>query len=55
MTKEISPQKARQGRRGTRLLLILIVSIILALLAWWGVEIYGERIAKEPPATEQSG
>jgi hypothetical protein len=55
MTKEISPQKARQGRRGTRVLLILIVSIILALLAWWGAEIYGERIAKEPPATEQSG
>lgn len=55
MAKEITPQKARQGRRGSRVLLILIVSIILALLAWWGAEIYGEKIAKESPATEQSG
>lgn len=55
MAKEITPQKARQGRRGTRVLLILIVGIILALLAWWGVEVYGEHLAKQSPATEQNG
>ena len=47
MTKIISTDKARQGHRGTHLLLILIVALVLVFIVWGGVEIYGRLI--EPP------
>ena len=49
MTKEVKPTEARQGRRGTPVLVILIVGLLLALIVWWGVELYGDAIAPEEP------
>ncbi len=44
--KEIPPQKARQGRKGRPVLIVLISSLIIVLLAWVGAEIYGGYISK---------
>lgn len=44
MPKTIPSQKARQGRRGLQLLLVLAGGLILAALVWFGVETYGESI-----------
>jgi hypothetical protein len=47
------PVKARQGMLGTPVLMVLIAALVLAAVAWWGAEIFGESIA--PPASEQVG
>jgi len=47
MTKTIPTDKARQGRWGRRVLIILVVGLILAFIVWGLVEIYGRAI--EPP------
>jgi hypothetical protein len=52
VAKTIPTDKARQGRRGLQLLIILICALVLAMLAWAGAEIYGRII--EPPAASQS-
>lgn len=49
MPKTIDPNKARQGRSGTRVLTILISALILALIVWWGVGLYGSAIQPEDP------
>ena len=49
----VTSTEARQGGWGVRILIVLIVGIILAMVVWWGVEIYGGAI--EPPASEQIG
>lgn len=46
----IEPEKARQGRNGPRILMVLIGGLVLAMLAWWGVETYGVAIAPDEPA-----
>jgi len=61
MTKDLKPAEARQGRRGTPVLVVLIVGLLLAVLVWFGLGLYGEaidpasenQIGGEP--TEQSG
>lgn len=40
----IPAKKARQGRMGRPVLVVLVVGLILAALAWWGAEIYGNSI-----------
>jgi hypothetical protein len=47
MPKTIPTDKARQGRRGRNVLIILVVALILAFIVWGLVEIYGKAI--EPP------
>ena len=49
----VSPVRARQGFLGRPVLVILVVSLILAAIAWWGAELFG--ISIEPPASEQIG
>lgn len=44
LPKTIPTQKARQGRRGWQVLVVLACGLILAGLVWFGVEIYGEAI-----------
>lgn len=44
MTKIVPPEKAKQGRKGTPVLVVLVVALVLAAIGWWGVELYGERI-----------
>lgn len=55
MLKKIPEEKAKQGRRGTHVLWILIVSLLLAVIAWGAVEIYGRKSADRevtPPITQ---
>lgn len=44
MPKTISTEKARQGRWGFPVLLVLICALVLAGVVWFGVEFYGETI-----------
>lgn len=53
MAKEISETKARQGRRGYPVLVVLLVSLALACAVWFVVEIYGTAI--QTPQTQTSG
>jgi hypothetical protein len=55
MNKEVPPRKARQGRRGFPVLLVLIGGLVLAGIVWVFVEIYGVMIDESQPVeTEQS-
>ncbi|MDI6027771.1 hypothetical protein QBK99_16405 [Corticibacterium sp. UT-5YL-CI-8] len=44
MTKIVSEQNAKQGRKGRHVLMILIVGLVLAAAVWFGVEVYGDMI-----------
>lgn len=44
MAKVVSEQRAKQGRDGTRVFIVLVVALALAAAAWVGVEIYGSMI-----------
>lgn len=62
--KKIPMNKARQGRWGIQVLLVLVVGLALAGAVWLGLEFYGEAIdtrsadqpgaMQELPAAEQS-
>ncbi len=41
--KRFSPVKAKQGRMGTRILMVLIVALMLAFIVWIPVEIWGRK------------
>ena len=49
----LTPEKARQGRRGPQVLVVLICAMILVMIVWGAVEIYGWTI--EPSQQEQVG
>ncbi|HVJ69169.1 MAG TPA: hypothetical protein VM510_14375 [Caulifigura sp.] len=53
MSKIIPEEKAKQARMGRPVLIVLVCGILLAVVAWAGVEIWGERI--DAPAIEESG
>ena len=44
MPKTLSTDKARQGRRGFPVVIVLVCGQLLAMAVWWGVEIYGESL-----------
>ena len=44
MPKEILTNKARQGRKGWHLLVILVSALVLVAIVWAAVELYGEWI-----------
>lgn len=46
---KLTENKARQGRLGLPVLVILVVSLLLAMVVWWGVELYGTAIAPDEP------
>lgn len=52
MTKIIPTEKARQGRWGHQVLMVLVGALLLAAVAWAVAEFYGEAI--EQPGTEQT-
>lgn len=52
--KRIPPVKARQGRMGYRILMVLLAALVLAFVVWIPVEIWGQREANEV-APQQSG
>ncbi|MDM9644793.1 hypothetical protein [Rhizobium sp. S163] len=43
--------EARQGSYGRPVLMVLICGLVLALLAWGGVEMWGESIDKDKEST----
>lgn len=45
MTKIISTDKARGGKPGLPVLKVLIAALILAVVVWGGLEIWGRNIA----------
>lgn len=47
MNKIIKTDKARQGRTGFHVLLVLVVALLLAGVVWAGVEFYGESIDEQ--------
>lgn len=57
MARNIPASKAKQGRWGSQVLLVLIAGLALAGLVWLGLEFYGESIDSrstgEPGAVEQ--
>jgi hypothetical protein len=54
MTREIPENKARQGRLGLPILIVLIAGLLLAAVAWWGTEIYGVFIETEQTMDTES-
>lgn len=44
VTKSIPTNKARQGRLGWQVLIVLIASLLLVFAVWGGVHIYGEIV-----------
>lgn len=52
--KTIETDKARQGRWGWQVLMVLVVALLLAMIAWYAVETYGEA-TDGPETTTQSG
>ena len=58
MPTNIPTNEARQGRRGTHVLIVLIVALALAAGVWLGLEFYGEAIdtqsTGQPGAVEQT-
>lgn len=57
MPKTIETDKARQGRRGSPVLLVLIAALLLMAVAWGIAEFYGRATAPEgqtPIQTENS-
>ena len=49
MPKTINPEKAKQGRSGWRVLVVLVCALALAMIVWWAVGLFGEAIAPEDP------
>ncbi|MFS2178258.1 hypothetical protein ACCC98_20290 [Rhizobium pisi] len=52
--EQIPPVKARQGRMGYRILIVLLAALVLAFLVWIPVEIWGKREANQV-APQQPG
>lgn len=53
MTKIIPEQKAKQGRRGSQVLMVLVAALVLTMVGWAALELWGEQI--DAPAIEESG
>ncbi len=53
MTKTIPEQKAKQGRRGSHVLMVLLAALVLAMVGWAVLEMWGEQI--DTPAIEEPG
>ena len=49
MTKTGDKNKARPGRSGWQVLVVLVCALALAMLVWWGVGIFGSSIDPEDP------
>ncbi|MCV0394082.1 MAG: hypothetical protein K5872_19275 [Rhizobiaceae bacterium] len=50
MTKKVNEEKARQGRWGFNVLAVLVVGLLLAMIVWFGAEMFGQ--STETPRTE---
>jgi hypothetical protein len=56
MNKQIKEEKAKQGRWGVHLLVVLVVGTILAIAALWGAARYNnDTTPRQPGRTLQQG
>lgn len=46
-TEKLTPTEARQGAWGSRVLILLIASLVLVVIAWAGAGIWGESIDRD--------
>lgn len=60
--KRVVTDKARQGKRGTPVLIVLVAALVLLALGWMAVEMFGESIDTQvdnapatPTQTEPAG
>jgi hypothetical protein len=55
--RELPARKAKQGRSGRRVLMVLVAALVLAFIVWIPVEIWGnnkaEQAAPQPAAQTQ--
>lgn len=49
---ETSATRARQGRQGFPVLLVLVIGLVLAMGAWGLAELYGVWIAPDDPIAD---
>jgi type II secretory pathway component PulK len=54
MAKTVGEDRARQGRRGTQVLIVLVAALVLAVIAWIIAESYGESIDAQPTQQQTS-
>ena len=52
--QDIPEKKARQGRLGKRLFVILIAALVLLAIGWGLVEFYGEAIDENTPGSDKT-
>src|SRR5690606_37493805 len=50
--KTIPEEKARQGRWGWQILAVLVGGLVLAMIAWYAAETFGEAIDESPPVQQ---
>ena len=62
MEKRVDTDRARQGKKGSPVLIVLIAALVLLALGWFAVEMFGESIDTEvdnqpavPTQTEPAG
>ena len=53
--RQVEPDKARQGRRGYQVLMVLVGALFLVGIAWVAVSIYGEAIDPIAPTENAPG
>lgn len=54
MNDNLDPQNARQGEKGSPVLKVLIAGLVLAIIVWGGVSIFGEASDPEQPVGENA-
>lgn len=47
MDKKVREEKARQGRWGSNVLVVLVVGLLLAMVVWFGAEMFGRSTETE--------
>ncbi len=55
LSKIVPEERARQGRRGRHVFVILVVALVLAAIGWFVVEQYGKSIADQPTQLDTAG
>lgn len=50
MVEQISGNRAKQGRSGYRVLIVLVSALALAAVGWFALEFYGEAIDSQSDA-----